>query len=156
MVRKIASFDKNLYRDVLHRRAYKVSEVEDKIEKIAADIVKFKDDDNEAHLWEIQSSDDGDYIVALYDTQEIEKKADYNPWKVVVDEKSKIIDVYYENDFVKRFASNELPIPESEFGFAKKYFAKSLATNKTLSSALIKSLPTGIKSKLAAKYSTFK
>lgn len=140
------------FRNKMFRTSYKLSEVSNRIEKVAADIVKFKDDDNDAHLWEVQSSDDGAYIVALYDVQEIEKTASHNPWKIDVNESEKVIDVYYEDLFLKRFAAKELPFSESEFSLSKKFFAKSLATNEKLSKSLIKLLPESIKIKLAAKY----
>jgi hypothetical protein len=60
------------------KRAYRLSDVKDQLETVAFDIVRFKDADKGAELWQVQSADDGDYIVALYDDTseaELEKTA---------------------------------------------------------------------------------
>ena len=57
-------------------KIYKLADVKDQIEVVGFDIVRFRDNDRGAELWQVQSADDGDYIVALYeDEPEIEKTA---------------------------------------------------------------------------------
>ena len=74
----------------LTKKAYRLSDVKDQLETIAFDVVRFKDGDHGAELWQVQSSDDGDYIVALYDEEEaapVEKTASKAPpsaWSVLV------------------------------------------------------------------------
>ena len=53
----------------LNAKKYKLSDVKDRIEKVSFDIVRFKDGDKGADLWQIQSADDGDYIVSLYEEE---------------------------------------------------------------------------------------
>ena len=39
-----------------YKKAYRLSDVKDRLESYAFDIVRFKDGDNAANLWEIQRS----------------------------------------------------------------------------------------------------
>src|SRR5277367_4480978 len=66
------------------KKAYRLADVKGQLETVAFDVVRFKDGDKGADLWQIQSADDGDYIVALYDDEEVEKAASSNPWSVLV------------------------------------------------------------------------
>ena len=36
----------------LYKKAYKYREVQDRLERVAFDVVRFKDDDNLSHLWQ--------------------------------------------------------------------------------------------------------
>jgi hypothetical protein len=49
----------------IYKKAYRLADVKDQLETVAFDIVRFKDNDKGAELWQVQSADDGDYIVAL-------------------------------------------------------------------------------------------
>ena len=138
-MKKLASFDPNHYHNTLYKKSYKLNNVKDKIEKVAFDVVRFKDDDDAAHLWEVQSADDGDYIVALHDTSEenVKKEASAQPWKVSVAEES--FDVFFHDKFVGRFGYKEAGIPKNELYMVKSYLPQKLASDEKFANALISS-----------------
>ena len=123
------------------KKAYRLSDVKDQLETVAFDIVRFKDGDKGAELWQVHSADDGDYIVALYDEeQEQEKTASGNPWGVFVSKDGKTLQVSYKGDPLVRFASSKLGIPPQEMHQAAEYLPEKLASNKKLVKALLSEL----------------
>lgn len=137
------------YRDTLYKKQYKLSEVKDKIEKVAFDVVKFKDDDDASKLWQIHSSDDGDYIVALYDVEQVSKiaQASENPWTVKVSNLSGTISVFYKDTFITQLKATDLGIPKEELSLIKSYLPKKLQQNKKLVSLILQSSQTDVLSK---------
>lgn len=78
------------------KKAYKLSDVKDQLETVAFDVVRFKDGDKGAELWEVQNAADGDYIVALYEEEDNTKTA--NDWSVVVTKTAGLLQVAYKNN----------------------------------------------------------
>ena len=126
------------------KKAYRLSDVKDQLETVAFDIVRFKDGDKGADLWQVQSADDGDYIVALYDDEaegsEKTATASSNPWDVFVSKDGKTLQVSYKGDPLVRFASSKLGIPPQEMRQAAEYLPEKLASNKKLVKALLSEL----------------
>lgn len=136
--------------DRLLKRTYKLSEVKDKIEKVAFDIVRFKDDDKGTALWQVQSAEDGnDYIVVLYEEPEQEKKSS---WEVIMSKTSNVVDFFYKGDPITKIASNKLGIPESDLNLAIRYLPNKLSENKNLVNALLNQLPEPAKNAVYSKY----
>lgn len=137
------------------KKTYKLSEVKDKIEKVAFDVVRFKDGDLDK-LWQIQSADDGEYIVALYDTsvEEPTKKAAslQNKWEVLISEAAGELNIFYGNDPVIRFGYKELGIPREELFKVKRYLPGKLASNKDLVKLLFKDMTVEAKKNILTKY----
>lgn len=75
----------------LLKKSYRLADVKDQLETVAFDIVRFKDKDRGASLWQVQSADDGDYIIALYEENNDEKKASSSPWEIVVSASSNLL-----------------------------------------------------------------
>lgn len=138
----------------IYKKAYKLSDVKDKIVKVAFDIVRFKDDDNAAKLWQIQSADDGDYIVALYDTsaEEMVSTASANPWQVEYNKIGKTLNFYYKSYPIVRVASSVLGIKESELHGVESYLPARMNENKKLVSALLKQLDKNVRAQVINKY----
>ncbi len=126
----------------IQKKAYRLSDVKDQLETVAFDVVRFKDGDKGADLWQIQSADDGDYIVALYDADEENEKtaAAKNPWGVFVTKNGHDLQISYKGDPLVRMASAKLGIPSSELHKAEQYLPEKLATNKKLVKALLSQL----------------
>lgn len=135
----------------IYKKAYKLSEVSDKIEKVAFDIVKFKDGDAGANLWQIQSADDGDYIVALYQNEDEVKKASEN-WDVAVIKSANAIQVSYKGDPIVKISSSKLGIPPAELDKVTEYLPTKLAEDKRLVSALLKEVSSSVKASILNKY----
>lgn len=128
----------------LDKKSFKLSEVKDKIEKVAFDIVKFKDS-NSNELWQIQSSDDGEYIVALYEEDKVATanlkalaSTDTQPWEITV--KNADLYVFYNKEYFCKIAGTKLGFQEKDLNLVKKYLPNKLAANKTLVKSLINSL----------------
>ena len=137
--------------DKIYKKAYKLSDVSDKIEKVAFDIVKFKDGDAGANLWQIQSADDGDYIVALYQNDE-EVKTASSTWEVSVIKTANAIQVSYKGDPIVKISSSKLGIPPAELDKVTEYLPSKLAENKRLVSALLKEVSPSVKASILNKY----
>lgn len=133
----------------IYKKAYRLSEVKDQLETVGFDIVRFKDTDKSADLWQVQSADDGDYIVALYQPEEEIKTSS---WDVMVSKTANDIVVSYKGDPIVRVACNRLGIPKSEIFEAERYLPEKLATNKKLVKALLNELSGSAKAEVLNKY----
>ncbi len=136
----------------VYKKAYRLSDVKDRIEKVAFDVVRFSDGDETSKLWQVQSADDGDYIVALYDDAEEAQKTASSNWEVALNKSSTVIDVYYKGDPIVRVAASTLGIPSDELAFVSKYLPKKLAENKKLATALLSEAGESVKQELFKKY----
>ena len=133
----------------LYKKAYRLNDVKDKIEKVAFDVVRFKDDDKGAELWQIQSADDGDYIVAIYQSEE-EKTA--SNWDVVINKINGDMQVSYKGDPLVRIASSKIGIPQKELYRVEQYLPQKLANNKKLVKTLLNELNESTKKEVLNKY----
>lgn len=107
-------------------KMYKLADVSSRIEKVAFDVVRFKDDDNRANLWQIQSCDDGDYIFARYD-EDFRKESD---WEAVVDKTASVIHIFYKNTELGKLSSQDLG--NLDLDRAAQILPKKLASNGQL------------------------
>jgi len=148
------SVDYSELENKIYKKAYRLSDVKDKIQKVAFDIVRFKDEDDASKLWQIQSADDGDYIVALYNPSEEDtvKTASANGWNVTLNKLSSQLVFYYKGDPIAKKGSSELGIPEEELSLATKYLPTKLATNKKMVTALLSGLNESVKQDILSKY----
>jgi hypothetical protein len=140
----------------IQKKAYRLSDVKDQLEAVAFDVVRFKDGDKGADLWQIQSADDGDYIVALYDAdadEENQKTASAkNPWGVFVTKNGHDLQISYKGDPLVRMASAKLGIPSTELHKAEQYLPEKLATNKKLVKALLSQLSETARLEVSKRY----
>lgn len=138
----------------IQKKAYRLSDVKDQLETVAFDVVRFKDGDKGADLWQIQSADDGDYIVALYDADEENEKtaSAKNPWGVFVTKNGHDLQISYKGDPLVRMASTKLGIPSSEMHKAEQYLPEKLATNKKLVKALLSQLSETARLEVSKRY----
>ena len=137
------------------KKAYRLSDVKDQLETVAFDVVRFKDADKGADLWQVQSADDGDYIVALYDDEdkdELDKTASSNPWSVFVTKNGHDLQISYKGDPLVRLASSKLGIPSVELHRAEQYLPEKLATNKKLVKALLSELSETARHEVSKRY----
>lgn len=133
----------------VERKTYKLSEVQGRIEKVAFDVVRFKDGEPE-QLWQIQSSDDGDYIISLYEEDTQKKEA--SPWSIVLSKTASDVHVFYKGEPIVRLASAKLGVPASDLDLVKSYLPKKLAANKNLVAALLKEVDSKTLQELVRKY----
>lgn len=136
----------------LTKKAYRLADVKDQLETVAFDVVRFKDGDKGADLWQIQNADDGDYIVALYDDDEVAKTASSNPWGVFVTKNGHDLQISYKGDPLVRLASAKLGIPSTELHKAEQYLPEKLANNKKLVKALLSELSETARLEVSRRY----
>lgn len=134
----------------VYKKAYKLSDVKDRLETVAFDIVRFKDSDDSAQLWQVQDAEDGQYIVALYQQDEEEKTA--SEWGVRISKAASALEVSYKGDPLVRVASSKLGIPPQELYKAESYLPAKLAANKKLVKALLNELNESAKKAVLSKY----
>jgi len=144
------SIDYSGLENTIYKRAYKLNDVKDRLETVAFDIVRFKDSDKAAELWQIQSADDGDYIVALYQPEEDAKTASL--WEVVVSKTAGDLQISYKGDPLVRVSAAKIGIPRSELSQVEGYLPEKLASNKKLVKALLNELPESAKKEVLNKY----
>lgn len=145
------SIDYSSLENKIYKKAYRLEDVKDQLETVAFDIVKFKDGDKGADLWQVQDSDDGQYIVALYDGEETDKKAECL-WGVAVSKTASALQISYKGDPIVKIASSKLGIPFAELHKAEKYLPSKLADNKKLVKALLNELNESAKKEVLSKY----
>jgi hypothetical protein len=145
------SIDYSSLENQVYKKAYRLSDVKDRLETVAFDIVRFKDGDDSANLWQVQSADDGDYIVAMYQQDEEEKKV-AAVWSVVISKTAGDLQVSYKGDPLVRIAAGKLGIPRSELSKVEEYLPSRLASNKKLVKALLNELTGSAKKEVLSKY----
>lgn len=129
-------------------------EVSEKFVSLGFDIVKFKDADKGAELWQIQSGEDGDYIVALYQAEDdIEKTAaKKTDWSVSINKVARDIQISYKGDPLVSVASSALGLPPEEVDKIPGYLPNRLAENKQLVQSLLNQLDKTTKNQVLNKY----
>ena len=133
------------------KKAYRLADVKDQLETVAFDIVRFKDGDKGAELWQVQNASDGDYIVALYDEEEAEKTA-ASTWSVLVSKGGNDLQISYKGDPLVRLSAAKLGIPSSELHKAEQYLPERLATNQKLVKALLSELTDAARQEVSKRY----
>lgn len=153
MLKSKFSVDYAQLENKLLKRSYKLSEVKDQLQTVAFDIVRFKDNDKGAALWQVQNADDGDYIVALYeDEADTTKTAAPRAWEVILSKTSNTLNFFYKGAPIVKVSSSSLGIPANELELAEQYLPTKLANNDKLVSALLNQLPAAIKKEVLNKY----
>jgi hypothetical protein len=143
--------DYNALDNVVNKKTYRLSEVKDQLEKVAFDVVRFKDSDKGADLWQIQSSDDGDYIVSLYEeSEETVKTASQKIWEVVNSGSS--LHFFYKGDPIAKLASSSLGFSTDDAKSVSKHLGKKLAENKKLVNLLLGQVEETAKQRILNKY----
>lgn len=148
------SVDFGKLEEKLLKKSYRLSEVKDQLEVVAFDIVRFKDYDKGADLWQIQSSDDGEFIVTKYEDADPVKVANASatPWEVVLSPTSNTLNFFYKGDPIAKVASSKLGFEASQLSTIERSLPKSLASNKKLVKALLSELPETAKNEVLNKY----
>jgi hypothetical protein len=135
----------------MSKKVFKLSEVQGKIEKVAFDVVRFKDG-NPEELWQVQTAEDGSsYIVALYNEEEkVATASIQSPWSVVIANTD--IHFFYKKEHLCKVASAQLGFKSDDLSLAKRYLPKKLAENTILVKSLLKSVDQDTRKSILAKY----
>jgi len=135
------------------QKSYKYEEVKNRLVKVAYDIVRFMDADESIDgLWQIQKTDDGEVIVAMYDdTVKTASKKTESDWHVFPDRANTSINIFYKNEPIKRIASEM--IEDSNFlpSLCKDIEVK-LASDDSFRNKLLNELSLDQKSDLLTRF----
>ncbi len=134
------NFD-HLAERVIPQRAHRLKDVENRIEKVAYDLVRFRENEDTDQLWKIEDSNDGPVIVALYGddgsllTAESNTKKD---WEVIPDKTA--MHFYYKGEPLVSLAADQLGIPEDEFNIAGRWMPKKLVSDERFQTLLLSTI----------------
>lgn len=129
----------------LNKRIFRLADVQDRIEKIAFDVVRFQDGDID-DLWQVQSHADGDYIVSMYPESEEDTTVKTaavktaSNWEVILNKSGQDLNFFYKGEPIVKIAASKLGIAAEDIAVTKRFLPSKLASNKTLVSALLKEL----------------
>jgi len=135
-------------------KVYKLSDVKHKLEKVAFDVVRFKDG-NPEELWQIQSADDGEFVVARYETEDAkegQKITASTNWNVFVNKISSDINIFYKGRPITKIAASQLGVDPCDAETIQRFLPQKLATDKTFMKAFMNSLDANTKSELLKLY----
>lgn len=134
------------------RKSYVLADVESRLEKVAFDVVKFKDDDL-TRLWQVQKSSDGtDIIVAMYDEDVLKVESE---WSALPD-KAANINVFYKGEAIYKFAASKLGFEETDVNVVCRALASSLSSDKEFVNALVREIPIESREFVLKKYPELK
>lgn len=125
------------------KRAFRLSDVKGKIRKVAFDVVRFVDSDKIDDLWQIHRDGDDEYIVAMYDDEQTEKKAEAsvsNPWKAMPDGSGQNIHLFYKDTPIKKIALASLGIPAEDAWLVSRSVSQRLASDQSFFNSFVKEL----------------
>jgi len=148
------SIDYSALDNRLNKKSYKLSDVKDRIEKVAFDVVRFKDSDADkiAGLWQIQNSEDGDYIISLYDdsNETIKTASVKGDWEVVP--ASGNLQFFYKGDPLLKTAALSIGLSKEDINALSKSLPKKMSQDKRLVSLVLNQLDSASKQSVLNKY----
>ena len=110
-------------------KTFKLEDVKDRLEKVAFDVVRFVDDDT-AGLWQINQTDDGEYIVAQYEDHiETEKQSS---WNAVLDKQGSNVNIFYGNSPVTKISVASLGLENNDAKYIERALTSSLGNKEFL------------------------
>jgi hypothetical protein len=136
----------SLATNLLRKKVYLLSEVENQIEKVAFDVVRFRDNKDTDLLWKVQEGPEGPVIVALYDDNTgslMSKDSNSEPqqkkdWEAVSDKKTASVHLFYKSEPVIRIQASEVGIPTEEIDILARWLPEKLQTNPELQTNILK------------------
>ena len=152
-----SSLEQNLNRP----KHYKYADVKDKLVKVAFDIVKFNDPNEDIDgLWQIKATDDGEVIVALYEPAENVKESKVNQnglqkiasseWQVISGKDS--LNLFYKEEPIARYSFEQFGVEDSDRAEFCKHVNEKLNSDEAYVKALFNELPIAKKAEIAKRF----
>lgn len=139
---------------LLPKRAFRLTDVQHRLERVAYDLVRFRDNEDTDQLWRIQDGNDGPVIVALYgDDGSLKAESDTEPksdWEAVPDKTA--MHFYYKGEPIISLGSDQLGIPEDEFNLARRWLPKKVAQNEELQRLLLGNASRPVRKLIAQRF----
>jgi len=148
------NFD-NLAQGLAPANAYRLKDVEHRIEKVAYDLVRFRENSDTDQLWKIKESPDGEaVIVALYDdggslsAESVEQAK--NDWEAIPDKTA--MNIYYKGEPLVSLSSDDMGMPVEDFGTCARWLPQKLAGDDSLQKSLFKKMASASREHLSARF----
>lgn len=123
------------------KKTYKLSEVKSRLRKVAFDVVRFVDGNDEFKgLWQVRKDDSGEYIVAMYEEEGAAPVKTSSDWSVVADQDQKNVTFFYKNKPLLKKATASFGVASEDVSEVISSLPERLQQNKKLASALISEL----------------
>lgn len=136
------------------QNTYRLSDVQHKIEKVAYDLVRFRDNQDTDQLWKIEETADGPMIIALYGEDGQLTSESKSDWDAIPNKQA--MHIFYKGEPLAAFSSNELGIPVSEFSVARRWLPKKLASDQDIQRAIFEKLPNSNRIAIAKRFPELK
>jgi hypothetical protein len=144
-----------LEKDLEKPKSYRYEDVKDKIIRVAYDIVRFQGPEEDIDsLWQIQATDDGDVIVAMYDEGEskvAEASVKSGAWNVVADANN-TLHIFYKEHQIKRIASREVGLSSDDIPMFCQDIGQKLNSDQEFRQNLIAELSATQRTELFSQY----
>jgi hypothetical protein len=143
-------------------KEFKLKDVEDRVVKVAYDVVKFIDDDAHefSNLWQIKNTPDGEVIVAMYSdlgiTASTENTTIKSSWDAVVDRSKEAVHIFYKDEPIKKIVLDQVGISKSDAHTACEVIKQKLASDKNSQQKLLNDLSDKEKTELFSRYPELK
>jgi hypothetical protein len=122
--------------------SYKLSDIApDRIEKVAYDMVRFRDNQDTDQLWKIHDTPDGPVIVALYGDNGslMVSDGEKSDWEVLPDKKA--MHIFYKGEPLTVLSEKDIGIPAEEFSVVRRWLPKKLASDQDLQKDILSKIP---------------
>ncbi len=114
---------------------------EHRLIRVAFDLFRLNGDSTE-DLWQIQNTDDGEFIVRTFDLQEEESVTKKSNWNVVADSSGRNLTITYRNIPLHKVASNKYNANTlDEVNLLQRTLRDKLSTDKSFVKLLLKEIP---------------
>ena len=129
---------------------YRLADVEHRIERVAYDLVRFRDNEDMDQLWKIEDSSDGPVIVALYSNDNTETEKVSSDWEAVSDKRA--MHIYYKGEPLVSLSSEQLGIPANEFGTVRRWLPKKLAEDEEVQKAIFQKVASPVRKVIVQRF----
>lgn len=158
MIMKHAGFLQEDYENIDKKmnaqKIIRLADVADKIERIAFDVVRFRDSEGLDKLWVIQDNDGEQVLVAMYDDDQSLEPKTASAWESIADTSG--VNVYYKGEPIKRLAMSSLGLSDEEAPSISRMLPAKLASDSDLTRSLLNGMSDTDRKVLFEKYPELK
>ena len=134
------------------KKVYKLKDVNDRIERVAFDVVRFRDSEGFDKLWVVQEQNGDQVLVAMYNEDEkIEAKA----WAAIPDQSGNV-SVFYKGEPITRLSMVSYGLPNEEASVVCRFLPKKLASDRSFAHSLLSELSSADRNAVFEKHPELK
>lgn len=136
------------------KRTIKLSDVKDRIQKVAFDVVRFTDAGNFDKLWIVKEENGEKVLVAMYDEDE-PLTVQASAWNAMADSLGNV-NVFYKGEPIVKFAISAIGLKKEDISTVCRTLPQKLASDGSFVSSMISMLDYNGKTSVYAKYPELK